>query len=57
MDEEQIQKRAYELWEKAGRPEGREEEFWERARESLAIEENQKSQPQPNLPPDSKQKP
>jgi hypothetical protein len=26
--EEQIRSRAHELWEQAGRPEGREDEFW-----------------------------
>ncbi len=29
--EEQIRKRARELWESAGRPQGRDEEFWHRA--------------------------
>jgi hypothetical protein len=36
--ETQIQKRAYLLWEKEGRPEGRDKEFWERARLLLDAE-------------------
>jgi hypothetical protein len=30
--EQRIRERAYQMWEEAGRPEGRSEEFWERAR-------------------------
>ena len=30
--EQRIRERAYHLWEKEGRPEGRDHEFWERAR-------------------------
>jgi hypothetical protein len=33
--EEQIRKRAYELWVNAGRPEGRSEEFWHAARAEI----------------------
>ena len=29
--EEQVRRRAYELWEEAGRPEGRGDEFWHEA--------------------------
>jgi hypothetical protein len=32
--------RAYHLWEMDGRPHGRDEEFWERARELIAIEDH-----------------
>ncbi len=38
--EARIRKRAYHLWEAEGRPEGRDAEFWERARELDAIEGN-----------------
>jgi hypothetical protein len=38
--EQRIRKRAYHLWEANGRPPGREHEFWERARELIAIEDN-----------------
>ena len=40
--EEQIRARAYELWEQAGRPEGREGEHWEQAcREIISDEEGE----------------
>lgn len=40
--EEQIRKRAFELWEQAGKPEGREDEFWHQAqRELQGAEEDQ----------------
>ncbi|MGY8679392.1 DUF2934 domain-containing protein [Bradyrhizobium sp. UFLA05-153] len=39
--EEQIRKRAFELWEQAGKPEGREDEFWQQAqRELQSTEQN-----------------
>ena len=34
--EEQIKVRAHELWEQAGKPEGREDEFWHQAEKELA---------------------
>jgi hypothetical protein len=33
--EEEIRKRAHELWEQAGKPEGREDEFWHLAEQEL----------------------
>ncbi|CDY74766.1 hypothetical protein BGLT_03708 [Caballeronia glathei] len=36
--DEQIRRKAYELWEEAGSPEGRADEFWEEARASVAGE-------------------
>ena len=33
--EEQIRVRAHQLWENAGRPEGREDEFWHQAEREL----------------------
>lgn len=33
--EQQIRERAHRLWEEAGRPEGRDEEFWERAEQEI----------------------
>lgn len=33
--EEQIRKRAFELWEQAGKPKGREDEFWQQAQREL----------------------
>lgn len=35
--EEAIRRRAHALWEEAGRPEGRAEEFWHRAREEAEL--------------------
>ena len=36
--EHRIQERAYEIWEKAGRPEGRAEEHWWQAEAEIAAE-------------------
>ncbi len=33
--EEQIRARAYELWQQAGKPQGREDEFWHQAERAL----------------------
>lgn len=38
--EQRIRELAYHLWEQDGRPHGRDVEFWQRARELVAIEEN-----------------
>ena len=35
----EIEARAYQLWEKAGRPEGREKEFWHLAQQELRNED------------------
>jgi len=35
-NEEQIRERAHQLWEVAGRPEGREQDFWLEAERELA---------------------
>jgi hypothetical protein len=37
--DEQIRERAYQLWEKLGKPEGRTDEFWHRAEQELLNEE------------------
>lgn len=37
--EEEIRKRAHELWEQAGKPEGREDEFWRLAEQELRNED------------------
>ena len=37
--EHRIRERAYHLWEADGRPEGRAEEYWERAKEAMNDEE------------------
>lgn len=36
--EQKILERAYQLWEQAGRPEGRDNEFWHQAEAELAAE-------------------
>jgi len=47
-DESRIRERAYHLWEADGRPHGRELEYWERARELIAIENNPQAGQLPN---------
>ena len=46
MDEQKehdrIRRRAYEIWEREGSPEGRAEEFWERAEASIGAEDAQR---------------
>ncbi|MBN8905656.1 MAG: DUF2934 domain-containing protein [Alphaproteobacteria bacterium] len=42
--EQRIRERAYSLWEEEGRPDGRGEEFWERARGLIDTEDD------PNAP-------
>ncbi len=37
--EQEIRERAHRLWEQAGRPEGREEEFWHAAEQELRNED------------------
>lgn len=39
MDEDAIRRRAHQIWEREGRPEGKDAEHWERARLELAEEE------------------
>lgn len=40
-EQDRIRRRAYELWEREGSPDGRAEEFWQRAIESLDTESSQ----------------
>ncbi|MBV8184446.1 MAG: DUF2934 domain-containing protein [Hyphomicrobiales bacterium] len=42
-DEERIRRKAYELWLAEGKPEGRDLDHWELARELIAIEDSQKT--------------
>ena len=37
--EKEIKARAYEIWERNGRPDGREDEFWQQAEQELRIED------------------
>jgi hypothetical protein len=39
LTDEQIRKRAHHLWEQAGKPEGREDEFWQLAEQELQNED------------------
>jgi hypothetical protein len=39
-DDAKIRDRAYQLWDQAGQPEGREQEFWYDAERELAEEED-----------------
>jgi len=39
--EERVRARAQRLWQEAGRPEGRDEEFWHRAEREIAAEIHQ----------------
>jgi len=39
-EEERIRVRAYYLWQADGCPEGRDQDFWERARELIATEDD-----------------
>jgi hypothetical protein len=48
MPEEGIRERAYHLWESSGRPPGRDQEFWQRACEQIAIEGNRSTAQLPN---------
>lgn len=41
MFEDRIRERAYHIWEAAGRPSGRDEEFWHRACEMVATTDGQ----------------
>ena len=41
--EDRIRERAYHIWEANGRPSGRDEEFWYRAREMMAFDRDQPS--------------
>jgi hypothetical protein len=36
--EEHVRKLAYQLWEQAGCPEGRSEEFWQQAKKELGVQ-------------------
>jgi hypothetical protein len=37
---ERVRRRAYEIWEREGRPEGRDADHWALAKEEIAIEDN-----------------
>lgn len=39
IDQEKIRDRAFQLWDRAGQPEGREQEFWYQAEREMAEED------------------
>jgi hypothetical protein len=43
---QRIQRRAYELWEAAGRPEGQDDHFWHTAEREIDAEDRERPQPQ-----------
>src|SRR4051812_33977246 len=47
-DEARIRARAHQIWEEEGRPEGRAQEHWDKARELIAVEDNQGLATRPN---------
>jgi hypothetical protein len=44
--DEEIRARAHQLWEEAGKPQGREHEFWHQAERELQRNETQPNQPE-----------
>ena len=50
--EEAIRRRAYELWEHAGMPDGRSDEFWHAARLELGAKETMEEKDRRARPPD-----
>jgi hypothetical protein len=46
--EQRVRERAYHLWEADGKPHGRDVEYWQRARELIAMEENVEAGRLPN---------
>src|SRR3954451_10902925 len=49
--EDRVRERAYRLWVEEGCPEGRSDIHWDKARELIAIEDNQKLATKPVSPP------
>jgi Protein of unknown function (DUF2934) len=47
QNEERIRQRAHEIWEREGRPEGRHEEHWARARRQLEEEDGDRASAAP----------
>jgi hypothetical protein len=46
--ERRIRERAHQLWEREGRPDGRDAAHWDMAKEQIAIEDNQRRITKPN---------
>jgi hypothetical protein len=45
--EERIRERAYLIWETSGRPSGRDDELWQRAREMIGADDDQPTRKMP----------
>ncbi len=57
-DEERlIRERAYEIWEREGRPEGRSEEHWRQAAAEIAVAVEKPAAPPPAAPPPRRSRP
>lgn len=52
MLEDRIRERAYHIWEAAGRPSGRDEEFWHRACQMVATDDGQPTSTVPRRKPE-----
>jgi hypothetical protein len=50
--EARVREYAYQLWEAEGRPHGRDVEFWVRARELIASEQDSPADQSPEMPQD-----
>jgi hypothetical protein len=55
--DQKIRQRAYHLWQADGEPEGRADEFWERARELIGMESNPTAGQLPNPVPPGQDRP
>jgi hypothetical protein len=53
QDQERIRRRAHEIWEREGRPEGRHEEHWTQARQEIEAEGGGSPSPGPGASDDS----
>lgn len=54
-NQQQVASVAFSLWEKAGRPQGRDEEFWFEAEKVLARQSSKSQQPSQSSKPDQSQ--
>jgi hypothetical protein len=50
INDERVRERAKQIWEQAGKPEGRDEEFWHEAERQI-MQEEQDNRPDPRFPP------
>jgi hypothetical protein len=55
--EDRVRDRAYALWEKDGRPDGRSEEYWQQARSEVEAEEAEPGNESPDTGTEKRQPP